>query len=72
MIPELATIPFSEVPPHSLVIIRAHEDVADEMISTFRAKIPSSASILIARRETDVFCITEDVLNQAGWRYRSP
>jgi hypothetical protein len=61
------SIPFGEIPPRSLLIVRAHDE-AD--ITAIRAKLSATIAIFPARRDTDVFCLTEEVLNAAGWYRR--
>ena len=64
-------IPFDDIPPHCLLIVRAPEAAQEEIVTLLRAKVDPSVAILPAHWETELLCITEPVLNAAGWYRRA-
>lgn len=73
---DLNEIPFDQVSPNSILIIRGGGDGNDAAAPTpdmeavlkeLKAKVDASVSIFVTNRSTDVLCIPEEVLNEAGW-----
>lgn len=60
----LDTIPFDEIPACSILIVR---DVDDMQLAAIRARVPSTVAIFPAKLTTDVLCITEETMREAGW-----
>ena len=76
MIVDIDNIPYSEITPNSLLVIRlpngfnftgGDRDMMDKLTAALREKVDPNVSVLIMQYGTDVFCVPEEVMNQGGW-----
>ena len=74
MLIDLTQIPYDEIKPNSILVIRNSGITSTEdyeqirpLFQLLREKVGSSVNILFMRPETDVFCVDEKTMNEAGW-----
>lgn len=60
----LDSIPFDDIPPRSLLIVRAHSE-AD--LAAIRARVDSTVTIAPMQQVTDILCISEATMGEMGW-----
>lgn len=77
MILDIDSIPFADIKPNSLLVVRLppgarpNGESIEQMASALRRYIPDSVQILITQPNTEVLSIDEETLNAAGW-YKLP
>jgi hypothetical protein len=72
---DLTTIPFSEIKPNSLLVVRLPpedglgnaEQICRAMETVLRPHLPNSTRVLIMKHGTEVFSVDEEVMNAMGW-----
>lgn len=66
---DLNEIPYDQISPNSLLVIRGSaKDMPDmaELHKSLKDRLDPSVMVLTTNRDTDVLCIPEEVLNEAG------
>lgn len=67
---DINEIPYDQITPNSLLVIRGSaKDMPDmvELHKSLKDRLDPSVMVLTTNRDTDVLCIPEEVLNEAGW-----
>ena len=65
MIP-FAEIPYDEIPPHSLIVVRGGEMDTCSAIDFMKDKLPTATFVQMAPH-TEILVMSEIQLNAAGW-----
>ena len=73
--PDITTIPFDQIKPNSLLVVRLPPDntlsnaetICRALEANLRPHIPASTKVLIMKHGTEVFCVDEEVMNSIGW-----
>lgn len=73
MLVDLTQIPYNEIKPNSILVLRGPvgamgnmEDVQPFLLK-LREKVDPSVDILMMRADTEIFCVNEKTMNEAGW-----
>lgn len=72
---DLTTIPFDQIKPNSLLVVRLPpedglgnaETICRALETTLRPHIPMSTKVLIMKHGTEVFSVDEEIMNSIGW-----
>ncbi len=72
---DLTTIPFDQIKPNSLLVIRLPPEdnlgnadtIGRAMETVLRPHLPNSTKVLIMMHGTEVFSVDEEVMNEMGW-----
>ena len=61
------TIPYSDILPNSIIIVRGPDEQLDKLIPRMQSSVDSSVAFQRMGEGTEVLCISEENLNKAGW-----